>query len=163
MKTVLPSFGVLALMLAAFLFGQNLSLLEARISGPILTPPNATQDPTAPPVPGEENVLVYDSNNGSGAAANGILAVTGSYGIGTSVLYVIDTRHRQLSVYEARGGSQGTRRVVHVGSRRIDLDLQLESFNDESKYTPTELGKLFERRPKAKGASQGDKRGRRGR
>ena len=150
MKTILPSFGVLALMLAAFLFGQNRSLLEAQGRDPVQTPP-PTADPTQAPTAGETDVLVYDSNDGSASAANGILAVTGSYGIGTSVLYVIDTRRRQLSVYEARGGSEGTRRVIHVGSRRIDLDLQLESFNDESRYSPAELSRLFERRPKADG------------
>jgi len=158
MKTLLPSFGVLALMLAAFLCGQHLIPLQAQGRGPIQTPP-PTPDPAAAPTPADQNVLVYDSNDGPATAANGILAVTGSYGIGTSVLYVIDTRSRQLSVYEARGGSEGSRRVVHVGSRRIDLDLQLESFNDESKYSPSDLAKLFGRRPKAKGSPQGDQRG----
>ncbi len=151
-------------MLAAFLLGQNLSFLEAQGRGPIQTPPQTPpQTPTTAAVPGESNVLVYDSNDGPASASNGILAVTGSYGVGTSVLYVIDTKHRQLSVYEARGGSQGTLRVVHVGSRRIDLDLQLESFNDESKYSHSELLRLFDRRPKAKGSSQGDERVRKGR
>ena len=47
--------------------------------------------------------------------------MTGSYGVGTSVLYLIDTEKKQLLVYEARGGSQSMRRIVLVGARRIDL------------------------------------------
>lgn len=162
MKTFLPSLGVLSAMLVAFILGQNLNLLAAH-PGSSTPSPVTAQNPGGVPVPGAAEVLVYDSNDGPGSAANGILAVTGSYGIGTSVLYIIDTNSRQLSVYEARGGSQGSRRVVHVGSRRIDYDLQLESFNDESKYSPTELRKLFDRRPAAKGAAKTGKDARRGR
>ena len=74
--------------------------------------------------------------------------MTGSYGIGTSVLYLIDTNNQQLAVYEARGGSAGQRRVVLVGARRIDLDLQLPSYNDRSEYEYDDLKKLFDRRGK---------------
>lgn len=59
-----------------------------------------------------------------------VIAVTGEYGQGTSVLYVIDTKRRQLAVYEARGGTQS--KLSFVAARRIDLDLQLVGFNDES-------------------------------
>ncbi|MEC8652069.1 MAG: hypothetical protein VXY92_05875, partial [Planctomycetota bacterium] len=69
-------------------------------------------------------------------------------GIGTQVLYLIDTNTRQLAVYEARGGSEGNRRVVLVGARRIDLDLQLPSYNDRSEYEYDDLKKLFDRRGK---------------
>ena len=69
---------------------------------------------------------IYDSDDGTAAQGDGIIAVTGSYGVGTSVLYVIDTKSKQLAVYEARGGSGNGRRIYLVGARRIDLDLQLE-------------------------------------
>ena len=54
-----------------------------------------------------------------------MIAVTGSYGVGTSVLYVIDTHTRQLAVYEARGGSPDSAKLFLVGARRIDLELDV--------------------------------------
>lgn len=83
---------------------------------------------------------------GNSAATSDFLAVTGSYGVGTSVLYLIDTKARQLAVYEARGGSTEGRRVVLVGARRIDLDLQLLKYNDRSEYDYHDLRKLFDAR-----------------
>ena len=83
---------------------------------------------------------------GQSASANGFLAVTGSYGVGTSVLYLIDTENRQLAVYEARGGSEAQRRIVLVGARRIDLDLMLEKYNDRSEYDYRQLRAMFESR-----------------
>ena len=80
------------------------------------------------------------------ASANGLIAVTGSYGVGTSVLYLIDTERRQLAVYEARGGSEGSRRIYLVGARRIDLDLQLEGYNDESEWQYGDLQRMFQQR-----------------
>ena len=44
----------------------------------------------------------------------------------------IDTNTKQLAVYEARGGSAGGRKLFLVGARRIDLDLQLVGYNDDS-------------------------------
>lgn len=93
--------------------------------------------------------LVYESGGGASSSANGFLAVTGSYGVGTSVLYLVDTQKRQLAVYEARGGSQNSRRLTLVGARRIDLDLQLEGYNDESEFTYGALLEKFESVPSA--------------
>ncbi len=59
-----------------------------------------------------------------------LIAVTGEYGQGTSVLYVIDSKRRQLAVYEAKGGTQS--KLSLIAARRIDLDLQLVGYNDES-------------------------------
>ena len=84
-------------------------------------------------------------------SANGFLAVTGSYGVGTSVLYLVDTEKRQLAVYEARGGSAAQRRVVLVGARKIDLDLELEGYNDRSEYPYRRLRGLFDKRGKKQG------------
>src|SRR5262249_46294772 len=80
------------------------------------------------------------------SAGNGFLAVTGSYGVGTSVLYLVDTVNRQLAVYEARGGSAEQRRIVFVGARKIDLDLQIEAYNDRSEYEHPRLRGLFQKR-----------------
>lgn len=147
---------------AAFLLGQRSSyvagaagvamspvspnILEAQGRGPINAPP---PPPTQPTEPTTSAPIVYTEDNGNSSATNGFLAVTGSYGVGTSVLYLVDTKTRQLAVYEARGGSAGQRRIVLVGARRIDLDLQLPSYNDRSEYEYDDLKRLFERRGNA--------------
>ena len=118
--------------------------LDAQGRGPVNAPPSApTQRETA-----DDQPIVYTEEGGSGASANGFVAVTGSYGVGTSVLYLIDTVNRQLAVYEARGGSAEQRRIVMVGARRIDLDLQLHGYNDRSEFEYEDLEKLFEKRGK---------------
>ena len=116
--------------------------LAAQGRGPVNPP--ASEGPTPPAADaGTNEPIVYAEDSGRGASANGFVAVTGSYGVGTSVLYLIDTVNRQLAVYEARGGSAEQRRVVLVGARRIDLDLQLEGYNDRSEYEYDDLQRLF--------------------
>jgi hypothetical protein len=108
-------------------------------------PPNRNRTSTnLPTKPAAPSTLVYPGDSFTAGSNNGFIAVTGSYGVGTSVLYVLDTVHRQLAVYEARGGTQGSRRLFLVGARRIDLDLQIESYNDESEYSYRDLQKRFE-------------------
>lgn len=149
-RSILHTLLVGALMGAAFLLGQWLPspVAEAQGRGPV--PPPRRPDPgTNEPTVGEprtEAGLVYPEESGTGGAANGFIAVTGSYGVGTSVLYVLDTVNRQLAAYEARGGASSTRRIVFVGARRIDLDLQLEGYNDRSEYEYRDLKRLFEQR-----------------
>ncbi len=126
-------------------FGQQLAQipsLAAQGRGPTNPPP---ADP-APTTPDPAAPLVYPEDSGSGSASNGFLAVTGSYGVGTSVLYLVDTKSRQLAVYEARGGSEAQRRLVLVGARKIDLDLMLEGYNDRSEYDYRRLRRVFENR-----------------
>lgn len=127
----------------AFLAGQaTTNLVSAQGRGPV-------NPPAAPPEAGpttSEPGLQYSEESGQAANTNGFMAVTGSYGIGTSVLYLIDTVNRQLAVYEARGGSAEQRRIVLVGARRIDLDLQLRSYNDRSEYEYDQLQELFQKR-----------------
>jgi hypothetical protein len=117
--------------------------------------PPPQPSPTAPgpgngglevPRPTDASPLVYGGDSGQSASADGLIAVTGSYGVGTSVLYVLDAKSRQLAVYEARGGSPSSRRLVFVGARRIDLDLQLEAYNDDSDYQYRDLARRFEQR-----------------
>lgn len=57
-----------------------------------------------------------------------MIAVTGDYGNGTSVLYVIDTKAKHLAVYRSVNGNT----VELVGARRIEHDLRLWEFNDRS-------------------------------
>lgn len=80
------------------------------------------------------------------ADSNGsMIAVTGVDITGSSILYVIDTENRQLSVYQATGGSSATSNVRWVGARRIDLDLQVDGWNDKSELGFKELREEFEK------------------
>jgi hypothetical protein len=72
-----------------------------------------------------------------------MIAVTGVDLTGSSILYVIDTQTRQLAVYQANGGGSATQNVKLVGARRIDLDLQLYGYKDESEYSYEALEKKF--------------------
>ncbi len=119
--------------------------------------------------------LFVEMEGARSGAAGDLIAVTGSYGLGTSVLYVIDAKARQLAVYEARGGSRQGRRLVLVGARRIDLDLRLTGYNDESEYSYAELERRFRARgllpagretpvtPGPRGGGGGDESGGKGR
>lgn len=120
----------------------GIPVLEAQGRAPVNPPP--APEPT-PPIAAPPPV-VYSEESGQSASGNGFLAVTGSYGVGTSVLYLIDTQSRQLAVYEARGGGTDMRRIVLVGARKIDLDLQLEGYNDRSEYDYRKLRDLFQKR-----------------
>ncbi len=136
---------------AAVVLGQYLPMLlpqgqAGRLHAQGRWPVNAPADPSPVPTLGEDEPIVYpEDTGGSSSATNGFLAVTGSYGVGTSVLYLVDTQSRQMAVYEARGGAPGQRRLVLVGARRIDLDLQLRGYNDQSEYDYRALETLFEK------------------
>ena len=90
------------------------------------------------PVPTSPSFATADSNGS-------MIAVTGVDITGSSILYVIDTDNRQLSVYQATGGSSATSNVRWVGARRIDLDLQVDGWNDKSELGFKELRKEFEK------------------
>ena len=150
----LHGLAVAALVAIAFAAGSLTRPTTALSASPQGRGPVPTPAPETSSVPREEGPLLYGGESGQSAAANGLIAVTGSYGVGTSVLYVLDTRSRQLAVYEARGGSPGSRRLVLVGARRIDLDLQLEGYKDESEFSYRDLVREFQRRG-ASGATGG--------
>lgn len=78
------------------------------------------------------------------ADSNGqMIAVTGIDLTGSSILYLVDTQKKQLAIYQATGGTEAMQGVKLVGARRIDLDLQLEGFNDRSQYPYEELEQRF--------------------
>ncbi len=110
--------------------------------GPTVPVPKVVKKPTS------SQPLVYSEGSGAGSSNNGFIAVTGSYGVGTSVLYLIDTVNQQLSIYEARGGTQSMRRLVWVGARRIDRDLEVLGYRDESEYSFKDLNRMFSSRQK---------------
>ncbi len=157
----LRAFGLGAGLGAAFLAGRLLTPSAGATDGvdpeplaPVLhaqgrgatNPGPAKPEPGVTPPPEQPPQVVYTEDHHGTASANGFVAVTGSYGVGTSVLYLVDTVNRQLAIYEARGGSAEQRRVVLVGARKIDLDLQLERYNDRSEYDYRELRTLFDKR-----------------
>ncbi len=158
-NTILGALVAVLLVSIAFYAGQAYSpsdwsegLMAQGGRGPGVPPKPRSKNPTKAPDP-----LVFGGDSGGVAVSNnGFMAVTGSYGVGTSVLYLIDTNTQQLLVYEARGGSQSMRRLVLVGARRIDFDLQLIDYNDESEYKRSDLERLFRggaKRPKASGVT----------
>src|SRR5262245_10544277 len=78
------------------------------------------------------------------ADSNGsMIAVTGIDMTGSSILYLVDTKGRHMAVYQANGGGDATQGLKLVGARRIDLDLELEGYNDKSEYPVQELQKKF--------------------
>jgi hypothetical protein len=99
------------------------------------TPPNTPQTQAVP-------VL------GGSATANSnqrVVAVTGVDVTGSSVLYLIDTQTMRLCVYQASstGSNQGIR---FVGARRIELDVELNGYNDKSQFTYAAVLSEFEKK-----------------
>ena len=95
----------------------------------------------SPPPPTQSTPMVV--SNGGTADSNGrMVAVTGTDITGASVLYLVDTEKMRLAVYAAAstGSYQGVRLV---GARRIELDMELNGYNDKSEYPYGELEKLF--------------------
>lgn len=90
--------------------------------------------------------LLQTRTPGAGATSDSnrnMIAVTGVDLTGSSVLYLIDTEKKQLAVYQASGGGDSTQALRLVGARRIDLDLQIEGYNDKSQYSYEDLQKRF--------------------
>lgn len=84
-------------------------------------------------------------NPGYGTSdSNGtMIAVTGVDVTGGSILYLIDTQGRHISVYSAQGGTSSTSNIKWIGGRNIDLDLQVDGFNDKSEISYKELARRF--------------------
>jgi hypothetical protein len=72
-----------------------------------------------------------------------MIAVTGVDVTGGSILYLIDTQSRHISVYSATGGTSSTSSIKWIGARNIDLDLQVDGFNDKSEHSFKELERRF--------------------
>ena len=97
------------------------------------TPPTVAQRPNPQPVGG------YGTSDSNGT----MIAVTGVDVTGGSILYLIDTVGRHISVYSAQGGTASTSNIRWIGGRNIDLDLQVDGFNDKSEISYKELAKRF--------------------
>jgi hypothetical protein len=77
-----------------------------------------------------------------------MIAVTGIDVTGSSILYVIDTQHRQLAVYQANAGSASTMGLRFVAGRNIDLDLQVWGYNDKSEHSYRQMVEQFDKKQK---------------
>jgi hypothetical protein len=107
--------------------------LVAESQNPPQDPPPTTPKTQAFPAPG------FGTSDSNAA----MIAVTGVDVTGGSLLYLIDTQSRHLSVYTAQGGTSSTSNVKWVGGRNIDLDLQVDGFNDKSDLSYKELAQRF--------------------
>ena len=111
--------------LAWFIAGTLASFAFLMLLGPVVATPAPQESGVIRPVPMGASGMSADSNNR-------MIAVTGVDITGQSVLYVIDSVNPHLAVYQASGGTSGTQQIKLVAARRIDLDLQLNGFNDKT-------------------------------
>lgn len=105
------------------------------------------QQPTTRAVPMMSGGATADSNGR-------MIAVTGTDVTGTSILYLVDTEKMRLVVYQANGGSESTQGVKFIGARRIDLDLELDGFNDKSEFPYKKLKEEFSKKGLIPGAEK---------
>jgi hypothetical protein len=97
------------------------------------------QEPVPPPLPSQASML--SPGFGTSDSNSQMIAVTGMDVTGSSILYLIDTQSRHISVYQARGGTSSMSHIKWVGGRNIDLDLQVDGFNDKSEISYKELAR----------------------
>jgi len=95
--------------------------------------------PTTPARPQPTLTQGYGTSDSNGS----MIAVTGVDVTGGSILYLIDTQSRHISVYSAQGGTSSTSNIRWIGGRNIDLDLQVDGFNDKSELSYKELSRRF--------------------
>jgi hypothetical protein len=108
------------------------------------------------PAPGQGDPPVVEDGGPTATTAPGygtadsndrMIAVTGIDVTGSSILYVIDTQHRQLAVYQATSGSASSMGLKFIAGRNIDLDLQVYGFNDKSELSYRQMAEKFEENP----------------
>lgn len=108
---------------------------------------SAPQGPNNPPQsPPPQTKVVPVAATATADSNNRMIAVTGTDITGSSVLYLVDTVNNRLAVYQASGGGEGTQGLKFIGARRIDLDLQLDGWNDNSTWTYKKLASEFEKK-----------------
>ncbi len=95
----------------------------------------------------EERPFVPTPSFATADSNHRMIAVTGIDVTGTSVLYVIDTVEKRLSVYQADGGSKSTSGIRWVGARNIGLDFEVDGWNDRSEVSYKELRDRFDALP----------------
>ena len=81
---------------------------------------------------------------GTSDSNGGMIAVTGVDVTGGTLLFLVDTVGRHLAVYQAQGGTSSTANLKWIGGRNIDLDLQVDGFNDKSEMSYKALKSKFD-------------------
>ena len=107
----------------------------------------AQQDgtPDVPPVVDQAGPgLMTTPGYGTADSNDHMIAVTGLDVTGSSILYLVDTKNRQLAVYQASGGSSSTMGLEFIAGRNIDLDLQVWGYNDKSDLSYRDMLKKFD-------------------
>jgi len=121
----------------AWILVAGLALLCAGMAAEGVAGMAPAQDPTDPPQTSAMPAFATSDSNGS------MIAVTGLDVTGSSILYLVDTENRALSVYQATGGTPSMMTLSWVGARNIDLDLRVDGFNDHSLHSYKQLAEMF--------------------
>jgi hypothetical protein len=91
------------------------------------------------------DVLAQQGGGGGGGTVSSnqrMIAATGSVGSGMSVLWLVDTEKNRLLVY----GTNSLGKALELrAARRIDYDLKLDEYHDESQYRWEDLARLARR------------------
>lgn len=97
-------------------------------------------DPTVDIRPGFEGRTMAPTASDSNSN-NRFVAITTPVGSGESVLFVLDAKNEQLLTYRfARGKG-----LEFLAARKIDYDLRITEWNDQSRFTRDEMKIEFER------------------
>src|SRR5262245_46947898 len=121
----------------AWILGSGLALVALGLAAQ--SQGGGTTPPTQAPQPLRTSASAYGTSDSNSR----MIAVTGVDVTGGSILYLIDTEGRHLSVYSAQGGTSSTSNIKWIGGRNIDLDLQVDGYNDKSEISFKELAKRF--------------------
>jgi hypothetical protein len=117
--------------------------LVARSSSTVAAPQGGqTQDPN--PLIGTSSFPASSGGYGTADSNGSMIAVTGLDVTGGSLLFLVDTESRHLTVYQATGGTKSTMNIKWVGARNIDLDLQVDGWNDKSEHSYKSLAGKFD-------------------
>jgi len=117
-----------------WILGAGLALMGLGLVAQSQNTPPPTTTPTA---------AFTTQGFGTSDSNGGMIAVTGVDVTGGTLLFLVDTVGRHLSVYQAQGGTSSTANLKWIGGRNIDLDLQVDGFNDKSEHSYKELAKRF--------------------
>ncbi len=74
---------------------------------------------------------------GAPGEGSGGLIVSSSFGATSAILFVVDPVSRSLAAYEALPGEKGGVRLL--GARKIEHDLELAKYKDQSEYSYFDL------------------------
>ncbi len=127
--------------------GRREGSLWMLIAGSLLAAGGYALEPSQGEPAGDEGppIAMTAPVMGNSDSNHRMIAVTGVDITGNNVLYVVDTLNPHIAVYQANGGSKGTRSITLVAARDISLDLQLAGFNDKSEYDFEALQEKFSR------------------